>query len=165
MSGNLPTHGVDEDLMRRASPQFIAELAAKINEPSDILEKYGISMGEFRFLRELNSFRVAYKEAKLFWNSDANAKERIAVKAGMLVEDTLLDVFDIIKNADANLAARLDAFKQLKEIAGVDARAQAAGAGGGNGQRVFIDINFGGASRISRETEVNPVATVLNSDE
>lgn len=155
-----------EDLMRRCTPNFIAELAARVNEPALVLEKYGIEPLELKFLRDIPAFRTAYREAAAFWKSDANTKERIAVKAAIMVEDSLFDIFDIVKNADSNLAARLDAFKQLKEIAQVDSKAVAAGmAAGGTGQRISINIKLGGSVVASRETEVVGGLTIEEGDE
>ena len=82
----------------------------------------------------------------------------------MLVEDSLLDVYDIIKKADANLAARLDAFKQLKEIAGVDSKSQTAALANQAGQRVYISIDIGAADPIEREVNV-PRGTEIEHEE
>jgi hypothetical protein len=82
-------------------------------------------------------FRTAIREAKSMWKSDLNVKQRIQVKAAMLVEDSLLDVFAIIKNENMPAAAKLEAFEKLMKTADLAPRA-------GNGQ-----VAAGGGFKIS----------------
>lgn len=153
----LPSVTPTEDLMSRCTPEFISELAAQINEPADILNRHGITGQELGVLKDIPAFKNAYREAKAFWNSDANFKERIAVKAGTLVEGTMLDVYTIIKDADANIASRLDAFKTLASMAGTDGKHKEAAA---TGQRVSVNITLGKETVTEREVNVKATQAI-----
>jgi hypothetical protein len=124
------------------SMQMVAELAAKIQEPDDILDRYGVSRDEFEELKQSDVFRSAYKEAKQFWDSDANIKERIAAKAAYMLEDSLLELHGIFHDASKTGQIRMDAFKQMTVLAkvnGGEQRDQVAGTG----QAININIDMG----------------------
>lgn len=93
------------------------EIAAEIAPIPDILKRYGMTPVEFKGKLRDPMFRAAVREAKILWKSDLNAKQRIQIKAAMLVEDSLLDVFAIIKNENMPAASKLDAFEKLMKTA------------------------------------------------
>ena len=97
---DLPAEIANAELIHIANPKMILELAAKINDPREIIARYGITTHQFAALRDLPAFRNAYREARAYWESDSNYKERIAVKAGIMVEETLMDIYDLIKDGD-----------------------------------------------------------------
>lgn len=124
------------------SANMIMELAAKIQEPKDVLARYGISAEDFKRLSANPQFKSAYREAKVFWESDANAKERITVKASALVEDSLLDLHAIFTNT-TNQSARLDAFKQLMVLAKINAGEAKDLNAGAAGTKIVVNIDMG----------------------
>ena len=101
-------------------------------------------------------FRAAYKEAKQFWESDTNSKERIAVKAQVMVEDYLLDLGRIFTNPDNNLANRLEAFNKLMKLAKVDGGEPKQESGGGSTQAINISIDMG-AEKVTATIDASPV--------
>jgi hypothetical protein len=144
--------GLDMDeLIRLANPKMILELAAGINDPGDVIERYGVTPEQFGRLRDMPAFRSAYREAKAFWEGDSNYKERIAVKAGVMVEETLMDVYDIIKESDTHKSIRMDAFKTLAAMAGTDGKQKEAQHAG---QRVNINIRLGNETPVAKVVEV-----------
>jgi hypothetical protein len=135
------------------SSQMVLELAAKIQEPADILARYGLSVEEFAVLRENPAFRAAYKEAKQFWESDSNVRERIATKAATMLEDALLDLHEIMTDRKMAVGSRLEAFKQIAVLAKVNGGEQAAKAGGAGGS-INIHIDMGAQSvRVEKQAE------------
>lgn len=100
--------------------RLAVELAIQISDLPTICKRYGVSTDELKKKLKDPMFRGAVKEAKRQWSADLNAKERIRVKSQLLVEDTILDVFSIIKDRDQATPARLDAFKSLTKISGVE---------------------------------------------
>ena len=124
------------------SAQMIMELAAKIQEPKDILERYEVSPEDFKKMSAQPTFKKAYAEAKRFWDSDANVRDRIATKAAVLVEDALLDVYTLFKDTQ-NAGAKMDAFKTIMKLAKVDGGEQKVENPLGSGQAININIDMG----------------------
>jgi hypothetical protein len=119
------------------------EIAAEITPVPDILARYGITPAEFKNKLKDPMFRVAIREAKSIWKSDLNVQQRIRMKAAFLVEDSILDVFAIIKNENHPAAARLEAFEKLIKTADMSPK---AGKGDNSTAGAFkIVINLGDA--------------------
>lgn len=134
------------------SMQMVAELAAKIQEPKDILERYGVSAEEFSTLSKNPAFRSAYQEAKQFWESDANARDRIAVKSLAMLEDSLLELHNIFHDAQRAGDIRLKAFQQMTVLARVNGGEQKDQAGRA-GQTVNIHIDMGNGHVLTAQAQ------------
>jgi hypothetical protein len=123
--------------------QMVMELAAKIQPVPDILARYDIDPTEFRHkILPDPQFRAAFSEAKRFWNSDTNAKERIAIKAQAMVEDSLLELYTLFHDGAKNPTARIEALKTMMRLARVDA-GEPKEATGATGRAVHIHIDMG----------------------
>lgn len=118
------------------------EIAAEISPIKDILTRYGLTTGEFQTKLKDKLFRSAIREAKILWKSDINVEQRIKLKARFLVEDSLLDIFAIIKNENMAAAPKLEAFEKLMRAADVVPRAR-SGDGNNPGTGFKISINLG----------------------
>lgn len=118
------------------------EIAAEIAPITDILKRYEISPQDFKNKLKDPMFRMAIREAKSMWKSDLNVQQRIRVKAAMLVEDSLLDVFAIIKNEHMPAASKLEAFEKLMKTADLAPKA-GKGEGGPVGAGFKINIHLG----------------------
>lgn len=112
----IPEHG-GEHALSQTDGRIAWEIAAEIADVPTILTRYGISAEGFKRKLKDPMFRMAVREAKALWKSDLNVKERIRIKAAMLVEDSLLDVFAIIKNENMPAASKLEAFEKLMKTA------------------------------------------------
>lgn len=123
--------------------QLATELAMQLAPTVDILARYGITPVDLKFKLGNPAFRHMFQEAKRVWNSELTAKERIEAKARMLVEDSLLEVYNVVHDANVGPQARVDAFKQLTKVAGVDQRDKGTDAAA----RVSVTFNFGGAQK------------------
>ena len=123
--------------------QLAAELAMQLAPTADILDRYGISVDDLKFKLSNTQFRQMYQETKRTWESGLSSEERIKLKARMLVEDSLLRVFALIHSEDTPSTARIEAFKQLTKVAGVDQQQKTGDAG----NRVSITLNIGKATR------------------
>ncbi len=96
--------------------RLILELVAAIDSPTEIMKRYGLTEDELRSKLRSGPFRGAYQEAARVWKSAPNIKERIRMRAGALLEDSLQDIFLIIKNASLPASQRLEATKQLGQL-------------------------------------------------
>lgn len=145
----IPEHG-GEHAISQTDGRVAWEIAAEIADVPTILTRYGISPTEFKSKLRDPMFRQAIREAKSLWKSDLNVQQRIRLKASFLVEDSLLDIFAIIKNENMNAGAKLEAFEKLMKTADLAPKAKADGAtaagfkvviqmGDSPGQQVTID--------------------------
>lgn len=139
-----------ENAISQTDGRIAWEIAAEISDVPTICTRYGLSLSDFKKKLQDKLFRQALREAKALWKSDLNVKERIRLKAAFLVEDSILDIFAIIKNEQMPAASKLDAFEKLMKTADLAPKtgAQPATAAGfkvviqmGNspGQEVRID--------------------------
>lgn len=94
-------------------------LASEIYDDEKIFADHGLTLEEGRALLEVPEFRKMVNEARKEWGSLNNAKERIQVKARVALEEAIIDIFSLLRNTEVPAAARVAAFKELKEIAGV----------------------------------------------
>lgn len=118
------------------------EIAAEISTVPEILIRYGMAPHEFKAKLRDPMFRQAIREAKNLWKSDLNVQQRVRLKAAFLVEDSLLDIFAIIKSENSIAAAKLEAFEKLMKTADLVPRAK----DGGNAPSAFkINIITGAA--------------------
>lgn len=133
------------------------EIASGIASVPEICKRYAMSPQDFK--RKLGDpmFRKAVREAKSLWNSDLNVQQRIRLKAAFLVEDSLLDIFAILKNEGGLAVNRLDAFKKLIEVADMTPKSKGEGTvnngfkvniilGDAPGERVTIDATAVGGT-------------------
>lgn len=124
------------------------EIAAEIAPIPDILKRYDISPVDFKNKLKDPMFRTAIREAKSMWKSDLNVQQRIRVKAAMLVEDSLLDVFAIIKNENMPAASKLDAFEKLTKTADLTPKAGKGDGGGGSSFKINIHLGDSPAQQV-----------------
>lgn len=133
---------VDPVRLDKVSSQLALELVAGLQDTEQILERYDLTTQQFAKVAATPRFRTLYREAKELWQSDANAQERIRAKALSLVEENLLTLFKISNDIDENTGQRLEATKQLTDIAG--AKPQKTGEVA-QGSRFSVTINLGDA--------------------
>lgn len=114
-SENFAPNGALNDIDAR----LILELVAKIDPVAQILERYGLTKEELQTKLGSPIFKSAFLEASRAWKSNPNMKERIRMKAGALLEDTLQDIFMIIRNGQLPASQRLEGTKQLASLAGL----------------------------------------------
>lgn len=120
--------------------RLIIELVANISPAADVLKRHGLTLADLKNKQKDALWVSAYKEAKAFWDSAPNVRERIRMKAGMLLEDSLEDLLLIIKDPVGNPQNKLEATKQLGVLSGV-ATAKPVGADVGSGFKLTININ------------------------
>lgn len=122
--------------------RLIWEVVANISPLPDILARYGLAQVDFAKKLRDPMFQAAYKEVRAAWASDLNVQQRIKLKAGLLLEDSLEDLMLIVKDQQMATQPKLDAIKQLGVLAQADGKNQKDG--GGSGSRFTVKINIGG---------------------
>lgn len=109
------------------------EIAAQISDVPTILKRYDMSVHDLKGKLKDPMFRAAIREAKTIWKSDLNIQQRIRLKAAFLVEDSLMDIFAIIKNEQMTASTKLEAFEKLMKTADMGPTSKKNDAGGGTG--------------------------------
>lgn len=110
------------------SPEMVAELALGQDPPLHIAQKYGMSPAEFEALQSQEWFGAAiYRKRE---ELQANGVTFVT-KAQMMAEEMWQDIYTLSKSTDGmRMEHRIEAAKQLTDIAGLKPKAAAASAGG-----------------------------------
>ncbi len=137
---NLPQTVSEFNALTDTDSRLAVELAVQIRPVAELLVHYNISRLALAKKLKEPMFRDMVKQANTLWHSDLSIKERIRLKSQVLVEDSLLSIFQIVHDANNAVPAKLDAFKQLSRVAEVDAPERGKGD---TGSRFTVQINLG----------------------
>ncbi len=83
------------------------ELAVQIRPVSELLVYYNLTRSALVLKLREPMFRDMVKQANTLWHSDLSIKERIRLKSQVLVEDSLLSIFQIIHDANNAIPASI----------------------------------------------------------
>lgn len=122
------------------------ELVANINSLGDIMRRHGLTFDEYDAKKRDPAFKAMLDEYRKRWNSEMSVNQRVALKAALLTEDSLLDVYAIIKDAEASPGQKLDAFGALARAGEVGVTKKETGPAGAP---VQITINLPGRSGVT----------------
>ena len=128
--------------LQNTAPIVAYEIASGLYDLEDILARHDWTVDEFKRIGASEPFRHMVQEAKAEW-STVDSQERIRLKAKVASEEGMLTVYGMINDDNIPPVVRLDAYKTLTRMAGVDAIAKAA-EGEGSGGKFQIVLNFGG---------------------
>jgi hypothetical protein len=120
------------------------ELAANLMTPSEVFQRFGLNKQQARAILANPQFRTLYAEAKVVWNSAESTKDRIRAKAGMMVEDSLLALWQILHDGEVAPPSRLAAFKEIVQVANLGPPRASEGPGE-SGPRFTLTINIPGS--------------------
>ena len=121
------------------------ELAAKLTDIPDILERYGLTKTQLKKIVKDDEFKVIFAQAKARWGADANAQERVSTKSTLMVEDSLLEIYGILHNGDTTPAGKIQAFNALVELSDASPRKQTGKDS--SGDKFSITINLSGGKK------------------
>lgn len=125
--------------MSGSDQRLIWELVANITPAADVLKRHGLTTQDLMAKKRDHLWTAAYREAKAFWDSNANVRERIKQKAGMLLEDALEDLMLIVKDPQMAASLKMEATKQLAALAGA-AQHKPSDPGGGSQFKLVINV-------------------------
>ena len=134
--------------------RLAVELACQISPVQDICKRYELTRADLRVKLRDPTFRKMVVEAKRAWHSDLSVKERVKLKASVLVEDSILAVYNMLHDKENPTASRLDAFKQLAKVADVDSPGKSNMEAG---EKFTVVINLGDDDKLVIEGDSNPV--------
>ena len=130
------------------SPTVAAELAAGLSSPQSVRERYGITPAQWALLAKNPTFRQMLAEAIQRFKGDLNAGNRITLKAEVLLEDAMPELYHLAKDKLVPSAERISAIKQLAELAGRNAKKDDGSRAGGG---FVLNINVGKGQGITIE--------------
>lgn len=146
------------DIMSSHIFQIAAEVAMDLMPVEDIKQLYGFDDESWAKLVSNPQFDAQLQSSIIAWNSAKNAEARIKFKAQASIEMSMLRLHSDINNTEIALSARMEAFKAMMKLAGMDKQEAAAGSAMGNGWS--LTINLGGGEQV-RVTPTAPAAPTI----
>ena len=146
--------------LNTAQPALAAELAVGLLPLPEILKRFDLTPAQLKALMRDPQFRQMVRQFKKDWEDASNSKERIRVKASLAVEENLLELHRLFRDIDMNPTARLEAFKQLVQLADVAPKKDAPDVG----QRFSVTINIPGAAPVAVEAPARVIEHEGDSD-
>jgi hypothetical protein len=139
--------------------RFLAkELAVDIVEPAKICELMEIDVDEWDQIIQHPQFRIMLQEEKERWNSSLNIKERVDLKTWAIIEDALLQFQQYLHSPTFNDNAKVALYAAMQKQVGIGQRETSVGE---VGQRVEININYGGEKPLVIDGEVTPKGNLI----
>ena len=134
--------------------KVVFDLAAQVNPPEKVAEEHGLDPQYLLEVLEMPQVKklVADKRREL-----DEAGFALQVKAKLMFEDMLPDIYRKAKDRDTSLSSLLDAAKFLRQVAGLDKQEQQV-----NTERFSITINMGGLS--SQPVTIDVAANQISVD-
>ena len=117
-----------------------AELGAKLLPTEEVLKRFGLTPLDLKQLLQDPQFRHMITDFRREWNSPMSAKDRIKLKALLMVEDNLITLHQLFNNDLTNPTARLAAYDQMVKLADAAPKREAAADGG---SKFHLTLNLG----------------------
>ena len=137
------------------SSALALDLAAGIWPENQVFANHGMDPIYGAALLKQEWFRKMVDEAKREWSSINSAKERIKLKSQIAVEQSLDKMYGIVADPNTPAAARVSAFKELKDVAGVAAQEQGGPASNAPTVNIFLNGDDQPAFSISAPKIIN----------
>jgi len=126
---------------------LITEIAAQLEPLTTILKRHGISKSQWLALRKHPSFEKALDEQVKAFSSLGNMPARIKLKAQLLTEMLLDQMYDIAHHPAYAPSARVSAFSMITKLTGLERPEDAAPP-----RKVSLTINLADGRSKSAET-------------
>lgn len=149
----LPKTGTDGITGHDA--RLVFDLVSNLRPKAEVLSAYGLTVADLAAKARNPLWAGAYREAERVWRSDMNIKTRIQLKASFLLEDSLLPLFNIIRQEGIGINAKLAAIEQLTKISTVSNVPKEAA----QMEKHNITINIGGNAPPITVTAETPSGT------
>jgi hypothetical protein len=134
------------------------EIAQDINTIESILEQYRIPASTWEKIKDSPRFQAILQRELAVWNSAQNTNERVKIKSGAIVEESLSNLHVELNNNQTPLTARTELLKTLTRLAGMGLeKAEVAGAG----ERFTVTINMGADNQLKFEKDLKVVSPTV----
>jgi len=123
--------------------QLAREIAREIMPTDAVLKRFRLDSQTYERIFDMPYFQRRLEEELALWNgSDSNSiRHRIAAKAASVIEESLVEVFDLVHDRSQPLSGKVEALKYCARLANMESGAVLPENGDA---RVVISISFGG---------------------
>jgi len=130
--------------------QLAREVARDILPTDAVLKKFKLDTQTYEKILDLPFFQRRLEEELAIWNGSdsASIRTRIAAKAATVIEESLVEVFDLVHDKSQPLSGKVEALKFAARLASMEGGAAPPDADG----KVVINISFG-TEKVSFEKE------------
>ena len=104
-----------------AQARLAWELVSNITPLGDLMRRHELSFDELEQLQREPLFKRMLTDFRKHWDSELTVNQRVALKAALLTEDALLDVYGIIKDETTTPGQKMEAFAALAKAGEVGA--------------------------------------------
>jgi hypothetical protein len=129
------------------SATVAAELAVGLSSADTIRKRFGLSLPQWKQLTQSDYFRGMVREAMRAFQGDLNAGKRITLKAEIMLEDSLADLYGIVKDKAVPSGERIKAVQTMADLSGRSAKS-APDAGISKGTGFTLNINVGDGKNV-----------------
>lgn len=117
------------------------DVAMGLYELEDILKTNDVTPLDFEMIRNHPRFIDYLRQEQEAWKAAGNVTERTKLKAGIIIEEWLVNSYAELNDKKTPLNQRVELAKLLAKMAGIGE--PKAGAGSGNGFQLTINIGPG----------------------
>lgn len=120
--------------------QLAREVARDLMPTDAVLKRFRLDSQTYERVLDLPFFQHRLEEELAIWNgSDSNSiRARIAAKAATVIEESLMEVFDLVHDKSQPLSGKVEALKFAARLASMG-----EGSGVDTSEKVIINITFG----------------------
>jgi len=160
--------GIDPGFMRRTAPELARDIVCQLDTAANLAAGRGLTPNQWLVLKVWPAFVQMVKDANEELGGSAGTGERARRKAALAISEVgVQDMAGIMGDLRASPRDRIAAFDQLKDVAGLNGKQVAAGAGaqGAPAAGPLINIVLPGGVQVSvGETTVVPSASNIVLD-
>lgn len=135
--------GIEASFLRRTAPELARDIVLQIDSASNLAASYGLTPVQWASLRASPAFRQMISAAMEELAGPVGVSERVRRQARLvLAECGVLDMAALMGDPKVSAGHRVQAFSELKEVAGLSAKTASSVGGGGGFGGPLIQINF-----------------------
>jgi hypothetical protein len=149
--------------------RLATDLAMEARTPAEIFAEWGIGLPgqdpRADAVMENTAFREIYQQIAREWEGVTGTTQRIRLKSALIVEEALPAIHQMITATEGDHRLRLEAFKQLSKMSGVEDEAKKPTDGT---EKFVVNIRIGGneLARVEADVEsASPARTITGTAE
>lgn len=160
--------GIDPAFLRRRAPELARDIVCGLDAASKLAATYGLTPEQWAVLKTWPAFRQMVAEANEELSGSAGTLERARRKAALAIAEVgVHDMAVIMGDAKVSARDRINAFAELREIAGIGGKPNPATGtmGGMGGYGPLIQIVMPNGTQLSvGEAPVEPSLRTIEGE-
>lgn len=124
--------------------RLATDLAMEVRTPAETFAEWGLGLPgqdpRTDALLENNAFAEIYDQIQREWEGVKGTTQRVRLKSALMVEEALPAIYRMIMAEDGDHRLRLEAFRQLSKMSGVEEDAKRADSGH---EKFVVNIRIG----------------------